>query len=47
MRSLLALLILLEKNAPQGERIAVAAGVALLTLRALLVVHPSSLTVLT
>jgi len=43
----LALLILLERNAPQGERIAVAAGVALLTLGALLVVHPSSLTVLT
>jgi predicted metal-binding membrane protein len=43
----LALLILLEKNAPQGERIAVAAAVVLFTLGAVLVVHPSTLTALT
>ena len=43
----LALLILLEKNAPYGERIAVAAGVLLFTLGAVLVVHPSTLTALT
>jgi len=43
----LALLILLEKNAPRGERIAVAAAVVLFTLGAVLVVHPSTLTALT
>jgi predicted metal-binding membrane protein len=42
----LALLILLEKNAPYGERIAVAAAVVLLTLGAVLLVHPSTLTAL-
>jgi predicted metal-binding membrane protein len=43
----LALLILLEKNAPHGERIAVAAAVMFGTLGAVLVVHPSTLTALT
>jgi predicted metal-binding membrane protein len=43
----LAVLILMEKNAPHGERIAVAAGLALLALGALLVLHPSTLTALT
>jgi predicted metal-binding membrane protein len=43
----LALLILLEKNAPYGERIAVAAGLVLFSLGALLVAHPSTLTALT
>ena len=43
----LAVLILLEKNAPYGERIAVAAAVVLFTLGAVLVVHPSTLTALT
>jgi predicted metal-binding membrane protein len=43
----LALLILLEKNAPHGERIAVAAAVVFATLGAVLVVHPSILTAVT
>jgi predicted metal-binding membrane protein len=43
----LALLILLEKNAPHGERIAVAAGVVFAMLGAVLVVSPSTLTALT
>ena len=43
----LALLILLEKNAPHGERIAVAAAVMLFTLGAVLVAHPATLTTLT
>ena len=43
----LALLILLEKNAPHGERIAVAAAAVFVTLGAVLVVHPSTLTTLT
>ena len=43
----LALLILLEKNAPHGERIAVAAALVFITLGAVLVVHPSTLTALT
>jgi predicted metal-binding membrane protein len=43
----LAVLILLEKNAPYGERIAVAGAVVLFTLGAVLVVHPSILTALT
>jgi predicted metal-binding membrane protein len=43
----LALLILLEKNAPHGERIVVAAAVVLFTLGAVLVVHPSTLPTLT
>jgi predicted metal-binding membrane protein len=43
----LALLILLEKNAPQGERIAVAAALVFVALGAVLVVHPSTLTALT
>lgn len=43
----LALLILLEKNAPAGERIAVAAAVVFILLGAALIVHPSTLTALT
>lgn len=43
----LALLILLEKNAPSGERIAVAAAVVFVILGAALVVQPSNLTALT
>lgn len=43
----LAVLILLEKNAPHGARIAVAAAVVLFGLGAVLVVHPSTLTALT
>jgi predicted metal-binding membrane protein len=43
----LALLILLEKNAPHGERITVVAAVGLLTLGAVLVLHPSTLTAVT
>jgi predicted metal-binding membrane protein len=43
----LALLILLEKNAPQGERIAVVAAMVLIALGAVLVVHPSTLTAVT
>lgn len=43
----LALLILLEKNAPQGERIAVAAAVVFVTLGVVLVLRPSTLTTLT
>jgi predicted metal-binding membrane protein len=43
----LALLILAEKNAPSGERIAVAAAVVLIILGAVLVVHPPILTALT
>jgi predicted metal-binding membrane protein len=43
----LALLILLEKNAPPGERIARAAAVVFVILGAALVVHPSTLTALT
>jgi predicted metal-binding membrane protein len=43
----LALLILLEKNAPHGERIAVVAAVVLFALGAVLLVHPSTLTALT
>jgi predicted metal-binding membrane protein len=43
----LAMLILLEKNAPHGGGIAVAAAVVLLTLGTVLVVHPSTLTGLT
>ena len=43
----LALLILLEKNAPSGERIAVAAAVVFVVLGVALVVHPSTLTALT
>jgi predicted metal-binding membrane protein len=42
-----ALLILLEKNAPHGERVVVAAAVVLFTLGAVLVVHPSTLPTLT
>jgi predicted metal-binding membrane protein len=40
----LALLILLEKNAPQGERIAVAAAAVFAVLGVVLLVHPSTLT---
>ena len=43
----LALLILLEKNAPHGERIAIGAALVFVTLGAVLVVHPSALTTLT
>jgi predicted metal-binding membrane protein len=43
----LALLILLEKNAPHGERIAGAAAALFVTLGAALIVHPSTLTTLT
>jgi predicted metal-binding membrane protein len=43
----LALLILLEKNAPHGERIALAAAVVFVGLGVVLVVHPSALTALT
>jgi predicted metal-binding membrane protein len=43
----LALLIMLEKNAPHGERIAVAAALVFVVLGAVLVVHPSTLTALT
>ncbi len=43
----LALLILLEKNAPRGERIAIAAAVAFAALGALLLVHPTTMTALT
>ena len=43
----LALLILLEKNAPFGERIAVAAAVVFVILGVALVVHPSTLNALT
>ncbi len=43
----LALLILLEKNAPYGERIALAAAVVFVTLGVVLVVHPSTLSTLT
>jgi predicted metal-binding membrane protein len=43
----LALLILLEKNAPQGERIAGAGGLLFVALGAVLIVHPSTLTALT
>jgi predicted metal-binding membrane protein len=43
----LALLILLEKNAPYGEHIAVAAGVAFVALGVFLVLQPSALTTLT
>lgn len=43
----LALLILVEKNAPSGERIAVAAAVVFMALGVYLVVHPSTLTALT
>jgi predicted metal-binding membrane protein len=43
----LALLILLEKNAPYGERIALAAAVVFVGLGVVLVVHPSALTALT
>ena len=43
----LALLILLEKNAPHGERMAVAAAVLFVVLGVVLVVHPSTLTTLT
>jgi predicted metal-binding membrane protein len=43
----LALLILLEKNAPHGERIAVAAAAVFVTLGVVLIVHPSTLTTLT
>ena len=43
----LALLILAEKNAPSGERIAVAAAAVFIILGTALVVHPSTLTALT
>ena len=43
----LALLILLEKNAPHGERIANVASAAFLVLGALLILHPSTLNTLT
>jgi predicted metal-binding membrane protein len=43
----LALLILLEKNAPHGERIAVAAAVVFVALGAVLIVQPSTLTTMT
>jgi len=43
----LAVLILLEKNAPHGERIAVVAAVVFGVLGVALIVHPSSLTTLT
>jgi predicted metal-binding membrane protein len=43
----LALLILLEKNARHGERIAVVAAMVLIALGAVLVVHPSTLIALT
>lgn len=43
----LALLIWLEKNAPSGEGIAVAAAVVFMALGAVLVVHPSTLTAVT
>jgi len=43
----LAVLILLEKNAPHGERIAVVAAVVFGVLGVTLIVHPSSLTTLT
>jgi predicted metal-binding membrane protein len=43
----LALLILLEKNAPFGERIATAAAVVFVVLGVVLIVHPSTLTSVT
>jgi predicted metal-binding membrane protein len=43
----LALLILAEKNAPSGERIAMAAAAVFIILGTALVVHPSTLTALT
>jgi predicted metal-binding membrane protein len=43
----LALLILLEKDAPHGERIVTAAALVLFTLGALLVLHQSTLPTLT
>lgn len=43
----LALLILLEKNAPQGERIAVAAGAVFAAFGVTLLLYPSTLTALT
>jgi len=43
----LALLILLEKNAPHGERIAVAAALVFVALGAVVLVYPSTLTTLT
>ena len=43
----LAMLILLEKNARSGERVAVAAAVGFAVLGAVLVVHPSTLTAVT
>ncbi|MGH9230344.1 MAG: DUF2182 domain-containing protein [Acidimicrobiales bacterium] len=43
----LALLILLEKNAPRGERIAVAAAAVLGALGAVLIMQPSTLTTVT
>jgi predicted metal-binding membrane protein len=43
----LALLILLEKNAPRGERIAVVAALVFVPLGVVLLVHPSTLTALT
>src|SRR5207244_8728278 len=39
----LALLILLEKNAPYGENVSAAAALVLCVLGAVLVVHPSTL----
>jgi predicted metal-binding membrane protein len=43
----LALLILLEKNAPHGERVAVAAAIVFITLGTVLVLHPSTLSAVT
>jgi predicted metal-binding membrane protein len=43
----LALLILLEKNARSGERVAIAAAAVFFVLGAVLVVHPSTLTAVT
>lgn len=43
----LAVLILLEKNAPQGHRIAVFAAFVFGVLGTTLIIHPSSLTTLT
>jgi predicted metal-binding membrane protein len=43
----LALVILLEKNAPQGERIAVVVAMVFVALGALLIAHPSTLTTVT
>ena len=43
----LALLILVEKSTPIGERVAAVAGVAFLVLGMLLLVHPATIAGLT